>query len=84
MYSIFYETRTLGIKDYKNPYLTVKGMLTKNHRRYLFLDEIQRVEHREKAVDAFRVDFDIEVKVYPLSFNEGQQAEKEALSMGTG
>lgn len=83
-----------NIKNYKDLYQHIKEKI-KNDKMYLLLDEVQNVESWEKAINSFKVDFNIdiyitgsnayllsselstllsgryiEIKMYPLSFNE--------------
>lgn len=50
------------IKDYKDLYKYVKEKIGKD-RVYLLLDEIQNVESWEKAINSFKVDFDIDIYI---------------------
>ena len=44
-------------------YCYVKERLPDGKRAYLFLDEIQRIDHWQDAVNSFRVDFDCDIYV---------------------
>ena len=51
-----------NIKNYKDLYQYVKEKM-KNNKIYLLLDEVQNVESWEKAINAFKVDFDIDIYI---------------------
>ena len=50
------------IKDYKDLYNYVKNKI-KNDKVYLLLDEVQNVSSWEKAINSFKVDFDIDIYI---------------------
>lgn len=50
------------IKNYKDLYQYVKEKI-KDQRIYLLLDEVQNVEAWEKAINSFKVDFDIDIYI---------------------
>ena len=50
------------IKNYKNLYQFVKDKIRKD-KIYLLLDEVQNVESWEKAINSFKVDFDIDIYI---------------------
>lgn len=50
------------IKNYKDLYKFVKDNI-KNEKIYLLLDEVQNVELWEKAINSFKVDFDIDIYI---------------------
>lgn len=50
------------IKDYKDLYKYIKEKIKKG-RVYLLLDEIQNVKSWEKAINSFKVDFDIDIYI---------------------
>ena len=50
------------IKNYKDLYQYVKKKI-KDQRIYLLLDEVQNVEAWEKAINSFKVDFDIDIYI---------------------
>lgn len=50
------------IKNYKDLYMHVKERLNKE-KTYLLLDEVQNVESWEKAINSFKVDFDIDIYI---------------------
>jgi predicted AAA+ superfamily ATPase len=49
------------ITDYKNFYNYVKNKIANKGRCYLFFDEMHKVTHWEKAVNSFRVDFNVDI-----------------------
>lgn len=51
-----------SLKDYMDLYKYVKGTI-KNEKVYLLLDEVQNVKSWEKAINSFRVDFDIDIYI---------------------
>ncbi len=51
-----------NIKNYQDLYQYVKEKI-KNNKIYLLLDEVQNVESWEKAINAFKVDFDIDIYI---------------------
>ena len=50
------------IKNYKDLYQFVKEKIKKD-KVYLLLDEVQNVESWEKAINSFKVDFDIDIYI---------------------
>ncbi len=50
------------IKNYKDLYNFIKEKI-RNEKIYLLLDEIQNVESWEKAINSFKVDFDIDIYI---------------------
>lgn len=50
------------IKNYKDLYKFVKERINKE-KVYLLLDEVQNVESWEKAINSFKVDFDIDIYI---------------------
>lgn len=50
------------IKDYKDLYKFVKEKVKKT-KTYLLLDEVQNVESWEKAINSFKVDFNIDIYI---------------------
>lgn len=50
------------IKDYKDLYKYVKERIKKN-KVYLLLDEVQNVDSWEKAINSFKVDFNIDIYI---------------------
>ena len=51
-----------NIKNYQDLYQYVKEKI-KNNKIYLLLDEVQNVDSWEKAINAFKVDFDIDIYI---------------------
>ncbi|MCL2135512.1 MAG: ATP-binding protein [Candidatus Bathyarchaeota archaeon] len=49
------------ITNYKIFYDYVKNKITNKDRYYLFFDEMHKVTHWEKAVNSFRVDFNVDI-----------------------
>lgn len=50
------------IKNYKDLYKYVKQKINKN-KIYLLLDEVQNIDSWEKAINAFKVDFNIDIYI---------------------
>lgn len=50
------------IKNYKDLYQSIKEKIKKD-KVYLLLDEVQNVESWEKAINSFKVDFDIDIYI---------------------
>ena len=50
------------IKNYKDLYTYVKSKI-KKEKIYLLLDEVQNVEAWEKAINSFKVDFDVDIYI---------------------
>lgn len=50
------------IKNYKDLYMYVKEKI-KNEKVYLLLDEVQNVEAWEKAINSFKVDFNVDIYI---------------------
>ena len=50
------------IKNYKDLYQYIQKRI-KNNKVYLLLDEVQNVEAWEKAINSFKVDFDIDIYI---------------------
>ena len=50
------------ISNYKDLYLYVKDKIKKD-KVYLLLDEVQNVQFWEKAINSFKVDFDIDIYI---------------------
>jgi len=57
------------IREYKQFYKLIREKLTDNKKYYLLLDEIQQVEHWEKAVNSLNVETDIDVDIYITGSN---------------
>ena len=51
-----------NIKNYKDLYQYIKEII-KNEKTYLLLDEVQNVESWEKAINSFKVDFNIDIYI---------------------
>lgn len=51
------------IKDYKDMYKNISEKINKKGKNYILLDEVQRVEKWEKAVNALMVDFDSDIYI---------------------
>ena len=51
------------LKDYLSFYKYVSERLTKSGKTYLIFDELQAVEHWEKAIESFRLDFDVDIYI---------------------
>ena len=58
-----------NIRDYRQFYDLVRGKIPANGKCYLLLDEIQQVEHWEKAVNSLCVESDIDVDIYITGSN---------------
>lgn len=52
-----------NITDYKVLYSYVKNKITNNSKKYILLDEVQYVEHWERAVNSFMVDFNCDIYI---------------------
>ncbi|MBS3976890.1 MAG: ATP-binding protein [Syntrophomonadaceae bacterium] len=57
--SLQYET----IKDYRDLYKEVSGRISKIGKNYVILDEVQMVSGWMRAVNSFRVDFDVDIYI---------------------
>ncbi|HUM83506.1 MAG TPA: ATP-binding protein [Lachnospiraceae bacterium] len=55
--------RYRDLTDYLSFYDYVSSRIVKNGRTYLIFDELQAVEHWEKAVESFRLDFDSDIYI---------------------
>ena len=62
IYMNFESAKYDDIKNYKDLYSYVKDLI-KTKKVYLLLDEVQNVEKWEKAIDSFKVDFDIDIYI---------------------
>ena len=58
----FESARYDEIKNYKDLYQYVKSRIKKN-KVYLLLDEVQNIEKWEKAINSFKVDFNIDIYI---------------------
>ena len=55
--------RYSNLTDYLAFYGYVSGHISKTEKTYLIFDELQAVSHWEKAVESFRIDFDVDVYI---------------------
>ena len=62
IYMNFESAKYDDIKNYKDLYSYVKDLI-KTKKVYLLLDEVQNVEKWEKAINSFKVDFDIDIYI---------------------
>ncbi|MCM1263991.1 MAG: ATP-binding protein [Butyrivibrio sp.] len=51
------------LADYLSFYDYVSRRIVKEERTYLIFDELQAVEHWEKAIESFRLDFDVDIYI---------------------
>jgi len=51
------------IKDYISFYDYISSKIISNDKTYLIFDELQAVTHWEKAVESFRLDFDVDIYI---------------------
>ncbi len=51
------------LTDYLSFYDYVKGCIAKEGKTYLIFDELQAVMHWEKAIESFRLDFDVDIYI---------------------
>ena len=51
------------IKDYRALYKEVSGRISKSGKNYIILDEVQMVSGWMRAVNSFRVDFDVDIYI---------------------
>jgi len=51
------------LKDYLSFYKYVSKQIAKSKKTYLIFDELQNVEHWEKAIESFRLDFDVDIYI---------------------
>lgn len=49
------------IKDYMDLYKYVKARVYRKEKMYLLFDEIQVISHFERAIESFRIDFDVDI-----------------------
>lgn len=52
-----------AIKDYRTLYKEVSGRIAKSGKNYIILDEVQMVSGWMRAVNSFRVDFDVDIYI---------------------
>ena len=51
------------LNDYLAFYQHVGGKIVKGHKNYLIFDELQAVDYWEKAIESFRLDFDVDIYI---------------------
>ena len=52
-----------ALKNYEDLYEAISGQISSEGKTYILLDEVQMVEHWEKAIDSFQVDFDVDIYI---------------------
>lgn len=62
--------RYRNFSDYLAFYDYVSERIPRSGKTYLIFDELQAVAHWEKAIESFRLDFDVDIRMLPLSFKE--------------
>ena len=55
--------RYRDLTDYLSFYDHVSKQIAKDRKTYLIFDELQAVEHWEKAIESFRLDFDVDIYI---------------------
>ena len=55
--------RFRDLTDYLSFYDYVSSLIPDNSKTYLIFDELQCVEHWEKAIESFRLDFDVDIYI---------------------
>ena len=55
--------RYRNLTDYLTFYDYVSKSISNNGKTYLIFDELQAVEHWEKAIESFRLDFDVDIYI---------------------
>ncbi len=55
--------RYQNLTDYLAFYAYVSEQIPKDGKTYLIFDELQAVEHWEKAIESFRLDFDVDIYI---------------------
>lgn len=55
--------RYRDLSDYLTFYDYVSGQIPREGKTYLIFDELQAVEHWEKAVESFRLDYDVDIYI---------------------
>ena len=55
--------RYKDLDNYLSFYDYVSHLMPKGGKNYLLFDEIQQVEHWEKAIESFRIDFDVDIYI---------------------
>jgi len=58
-----------NLTDYLSFYDYVSERIAKNGKTYLIFDELQVVEYLEKAIESFRIDFDVDIYIYITGSN---------------
>jgi len=58
-----------NIREYREFYRLIRDKLIKKEKYYLLLDEIQQVEHWEKAINSLNIETDIDVDIYITGSN---------------
>ena len=53
--------RFRNLSNYLNFYDYVSERIPKNGKTYLIFDELQVINHWEKAIESFRLDFDVDI-----------------------
>ncbi|WP_373218563.1 ATP-binding protein [Ruminococcus sp. 5_1_39BFAA] len=55
--------RYRNLKDYLSFYDYISERISEEGRTYLIFDELQEVEHWEKAIESFRLDFNVDIYI---------------------
>lgn len=55
--------RYRNLTDYLSFYDYVSELIKENEKMYLIFDELQVIEHWEKAIESFRIDFDVDIYI---------------------
>lgn len=55
--------RYRNLSDYLSFYDYISARIAKEGKTYLIFDELQAVEHWEKAIESFRIDFDVDIYI---------------------
>lgn len=55
--------RYRNLEDYLSFYDYVSGRIPETGKTYLMFDELQAVQHWEKAIESFRLDFDVDIYI---------------------
>jgi predicted AAA+ superfamily ATPase len=55
--------RYRNLKNYIDFYDFISSKISKRRRTYLIFDELQAIEHWEKAIESFRIDFDVDIYI---------------------
>lgn len=51
------------VRDYRTLYSLIKNQLPETGKCYLMLDEIQQVEHWEKAINSLNIEYDVDIYI---------------------